>query len=136
MAVKTFKGRAGVLWSKAPDEAFFELTSAYGDLIRTEVRARMKLWAKRVKAYMIENAPWEDQTGDARAGLGTEVGGNQHGSWLILFHSVPYGTYLEGFNPVTQSPMSNAGQWAIIEPTLDMLAPLLWNDIWKEFQRK
>ncbi len=136
MAFRVAKGRTGVFWDAAPEEVLFKLTTDYGDRIRREVRERMLIWAEIVRDFMVENAPWQDRSGKARAGLDTDVGGNQHGSWLILFHKVPYGVYLEGFNPDTQAPMAAAGRWAIIEPTIDIMAPLIWNDIWKEFQRK
>lgn len=70
--------------------------------------------APRVENYMKMNAPWKDQTGNARNGLaarpyraGTEVG-------IVLFHQVPYGIYLE---------TRWDGKYAIIQPTIDAMGP-------------
>lgn len=63
--------------------------------------------------YARENAPWEDRTGDARAGLDVEV--RWEGQVIVweMFHSVDYGLYLETrWN----------GKFAIIMPTLEQFA--------------
>lgn len=64
-------------------------------------------------AYAQSNAPWEDRTGDARAGLDVDV--RREGNVIVweMFHSVDYGLYLETrWN----------GKYAIIMPTLEMFA--------------
>lgn len=61
-----------------------------------------------------DNAPWEDRTGDARAGLEAKadlVGGDLV---LTLYHTVEYGLWLE----VIQN-----GNFATIMPTLEREAP-------------
>lgn len=59
-------------------------------------------------------APWEDRTGDARAGL-TALAVNDHGDVVLtLFHTVEYGLWLE----VIQN-----GRFASIMPTLEREAP-------------
>lgn len=66
--------------------------------------------------YAQANAPWADRTGDARAGLDTDV--YWEGPVVVwdLFHTVDYGLYLETrWN----------GELAIIMPTLEMFAPRL-----------
>jgi len=127
--------RVGIVWSKAPEDALFELTSAYADVIIARIRERLRDWAIEILRFMQVNAPWQDITGAARASLSVKPGGNQYGSWLILAHGVPYGPYLEGINIRTGQPMMNAGQWSIIEPTIDIYAQRIWQDIWGEFQR-
>lgn len=65
-------------------------------------------------AYAQDNAPWEDQTGDARAELDVDV--SRDGDVIVweMFHGVDYGLYLETrWN----------GKFAIIMPTLEMFAP-------------
>jgi len=65
-------------------------------------------------AYAQDNAPWEDRTGDARAGLDADV--RMEGEVIVweMSHSVDYGLYLETrWN----------GKFAIIMPTLEMFAP-------------
>lgn len=59
--------------------------------------------------YARANAPWEDRTGDARAGLNVSVDSDGDSIVMQLFHTVDYGLWLE----VIQS-----GRFAIIMPTL------------------
>jgi len=61
----------------------------------------------------VENAPWTDRTGDARAGLDVGVDHDGENVDLQLFHTVDYGLWLE----VIQS-----GRYAIIMPTLEAFA--------------
>lgn len=71
--------------------------------------------APQVEAHMKTNAPWEDQTGNARQGLRAEaydLGGDQKG--IILYHQVPYGIWLE---------VKNSGEYAIILPTIQVMGP-------------
>lgn len=70
--------------------------------------------APRVENYMKMNAPWTDQTANARNGLaarayreGDEVG-------IVLYHQVPYGVYLE---------TRWDGRYAIINPTIEAMGP-------------
>lgn len=57
-----------------------------------------------------ENAPWQDRTGDARAGLDAEVTTEGNLVVLSLFHTVEYGIWLE---------TAFSGDYAIIMPTLE-----------------
>lgn len=67
--------------------------------------------AAEVLDYAQTNAPWDDRTGMARAGLTTEVGEGEDGVVLSLAHTVDYGLWLE----VIQN-----GRFAIIMPTLEL----------------
>lgn len=64
--------------------------------------------------YAKENAPWEDRSGDAREGLDADV--DWKGDVIVwqMFHTVPYGIYLE---------TRWSGRFAIIMPTLEEYAP-------------
>lgn len=56
------------------------------------------------------NAPWTDRTGNARAGLGVDIGWVPMESHsLTLFHRMPYGIFLE---------TRWGGRYAIILPTI------------------
>ncbi|AVD99631.1 hypothetical protein HWB51_gp013 [Mycobacterium phage Cuke] len=60
--------------------------------------------------YMRENAPWQDQTTNARNGLHAEVESDFDTFWeLLCAHSVFYGIYLE---------TRFSGKYAIIMPTV------------------
>ena len=56
------------------------------------------------------NAPWEDQTGEARAGLEAKASNDDGLISLYLYHTVDYGLWLE----VIQN-----GRFATILPTLE-----------------
>lgn len=63
------------------------------------------------QAYMKQNAPWTDRTGNARSGLkATSQSDVAQGKFrLILYHSVPYGIWLE---------IKNQGRYRIIQPSV------------------
>jgi hypothetical protein len=79
--------------------------------IRQAVSKEFETQAPTVESYMKANAPWNDQTGAARAGLRAEFIGDRHVERLAIrmFHGVSYGIFLE---------TRNAGKYAIIAPTL------------------
>ncbi len=124
-----------LVWKKLPADAFAELTEAYIREIEYRIFQIVKKWAPIIEAWMKDNAPWTDRTGNARAGLKANVFWI-FGRWtrLELSHRVRYGTYLEGHNPETDSPMLNAGKWSIIEPALDEFKDKIWADIIAEFR--
>lgn len=77
--------------------------------------------SKKIEAWMRANAPWTDQTGDARRELRAEVLDITGKAVLILLrHGVDYGVYLETMQ---------AGRFAILGPALDTWAPVIWRDL-------
>jgi hypothetical protein len=73
-------------------------------------------FARQVEAYAKEHAPWDDRTGDARAGL-TAKGEQRLVYYAItLYHTVSYGIWLE---------VRWDGKYAIIVPTLEHMGPQL-----------
>lgn len=75
-------------------------------------------FAAELVEYAQENAPWEDQTGDARAGLSAEGETKNGGFELSLFHTVDYGIWLE---------VRWGGKYAIIIPTIEAKGPELFD---------
>lgn len=77
---------------------------------------------QEMEDYAKENAPWQDVTGDARAGLkGVLVSDERSGRYTIfLGHSVSYGVFLE---------TRDGGATAIIQPTVQHFAPLMMGEI-------
>lgn len=71
--------------------------------------------APQAEAFMKENAPWTDRTGAARNGLGTQVVIDDGTVAIVLYHSVPYGVFLE---------LRWGGKYAIIEPTMAAIGPV------------
>lgn len=86
--------------------------------IRGAMAASGKLMEQEGVAYMRSNAPWQDQTGNARNGLSgsTEVSGDSVS--VVYFHQVPYGIWLE---------VANSGRYQIIAPTIQVMGPRWFN---------
>ncbi len=72
-----------------------------------------------VEEYARSNAPWEDRTGNARAGLEANVSNGGGDVTMTLGHTVEYGLWLE----VIQN-----GKFATIMPTLEAKAPQVMAD--------
>lgn len=72
--------------------------------------------APDVENYMKTNAPWTDQTGNARNGLTARPFQEGETVGIVLSHSVPYGIYLEA---------KWSGRYAIIQPTIDAMGPVV-----------
>ena len=72
--------------------------------------------APAVENYMKNEAPWKDQTGNARAGLQARAFKEGDSIGIDLNHSVPYGVYLEA---------KWSGRYAIIQPTVDHMGPIV-----------
>lgn len=76
--------------------------------------AATQFHANKCETYMRTNASWIDQTGNARSGLMARPFTEKTNFGIVLFHSVPYGIWLETrFN----------GRYAIIDPTIQAMAP-------------
>lgn len=83
--------------------------------VRRGILAAAHFTAPLAESFMKSQAPWTDRTGAARNGLGTKVEASGDRVAIILFHSVPYGVYLE---------TRWGGKYAIIEPAMAATGPL------------
>lgn len=120
----------GLVWTVPPQTAWEQLAGNYMAAIQRGVYAICQKWQPEVENWMKANAPWTDRTTAARSGLYAEV--HQVVNQLvevIVAHAVEYGFYLEGWDPVHNHEMLNAGQWAIVNPAIDHFAPLIWRDV-------
>lgn len=95
--------------------------------VRKAVMGVLEYKAPQVEAHMKTNAPWQDQTGNARQGLRAEafdLGDDSMG--IILYHQVPYGIWLE---------IKNSGEYAIILPTIEVMGPEVMASIERILER-
>jgi hypothetical protein len=67
-----------------------------------------------VESHAKTNAPWTDQTGNARQGLRAEAFRESDNMGIVLYHQVPYGIWLE---------LANGGKYAIIDETIGVMGP-------------
>lgn len=87
----------------------------------------MEYWDSRIEGHMKTKAPWTDRTGNARNGLRAVAFHDPfkaHG--VDLFHSVPYGIWLE---------VRFAGRYSIVIPTMVEYAPKVMGMLNKLFAR-
>ena len=73
-------------------------------------------FAKEVEAYAKEHAPWENRTGEARAGLTAQGEQRLVRYTITLYHTVDYGIWLE---------VRWDGRFAIILPTIEHMGHVL-----------
>lgn len=71
-------------------------------------------------AYAKKNAPWTDQTGNARSGLHAKAEITPEYAQLTVAHSEPYGIWLE---------VRWGGKFAIIGPTIFFVGKLILSRI-------
>jgi hypothetical protein len=85
-----------------------------------QIMAAAYLTAQRsapdVESYMKTEAPWTDQTGNARSGLFARAFKEGSTVGIDLSHSVAYGIWLE---------VRFSGRYAIIEPTIEAMGPVV-----------
>lgn len=71
-------------------------------------------YAQQVQSYARSNAPWNDQTGNARNGLFGDASRVGESHVITLYHTMPYGVWLE---------IRNSGRYEIINPTIQLFGP-------------
>lgn len=87
-----------------------------GPQVKRAMVAGAKYVSGEAEDFMRSNAPWTDQTGAARNGLGTSVQVSTNKVALVMYHSVPYGVFLE---------VRWGGKYGIIEKTMAATGPRL-----------
>lgn len=103
---------AGIVWTG--DKELQNKIKGAPEAVQRRVAATMEFFAPQVETRMKTNAPWTDQTGNARQGLAARAfrEGDVHG--IDAFHQVPYGIWLE---------VKYSGKYAIISPTVQEMGP-------------
>jgi hypothetical protein len=107
-------------WTVKPSDLFEREVAKYVDTIRRELDNLADAWQQVIEDYMKINAPWKDRSSNARQGLNVTVDKSKEATELVLAHTVEYGIYLE---------LAHAGAWAIINPTLDIYGPKVWDSV-------
>lgn len=82
--------------------------------IGKELDAICAYLAPEVENWMKYNAPWKDQTSNARNGLAARPFSDGDGHGIVLYHQVPYGIWLE---------VRFSGRYAIIVPAMEEWGP-------------
>lgn len=90
------------------------------------VAATFKYYEPQVENFARLNAPWTDQTSNARNGLIARYDNDGKTHSITLAHQVPYGIWLE---------VRFAGKYAIIMPTIDEYGPRVMGTLQKMLDR-
>jgi hypothetical protein len=83
--------------------------------IKRGVLAAAHYTAPLAEAYMKQTAPWTDRTGAARSGLRATVIPAGDKVAIVLYHSVPYGVFLE---------VRWGGKYSVIPAAMAFTGPL------------
>lgn len=100
-----------------------ELPGVVDKIIGTTFRyyePQVENWAKL-------NAPWQDRTTNARNGLAARSGKSGKTHYIVLFHQVPYGIWLE---------TRWSAKYAIIMPTIDKFGPEIMDTLQKILDKR
>lgn len=85
-------------WKVSPEQAFQALVKNYGEAIEAEIVRYADSLTDEIAEWMRTEARWTDRTGDARAGLYSDVIHSVRKSVTILFSHGPtigYSVFLE-----------------------------------------
>lgn len=110
-------------WSVAPNQAFPQLVQAYTRTIMVSGRRVAASRAEEGAQWMKDNAPWQDRTGAARAGLHVQVKESPGVLAELIFshgENVPYAIWLE---------VANQGRFGIISKAIDHYGPIFMRDM-------
>lgn len=107
-----YAGPNGIAWVGL--DTVSENIFRYGQKIQKDTQDAMENLAKEMEAYAKQNAPWQDDSTDARSGLKAKAIHGPDNTTIFLGHTMPYGIWLE---------VRWGGKFAIIVPTLRQFAP-------------
>lgn len=88
----------------------------FDERVEAATFATMEMYAPKVQSDARTNAPWTDRTSNARNGLMAQANNRGTVHEIVLFHSVPYGPWLE---------VRNSGRFRIIVPTIEKMGPIV-----------
>lgn len=88
------------------------------DKVKRAAWAAAESMAPEVENYMKLNAPWTDQTTNARNGLAARAYQEGNETGIVLYHQVSYGIFLE---------TRWSGRYAIINPAIEAMSPKVMN---------
>lgn len=109
--------KQSIVWQ---DRALLNQLETFNVRADRAITATMAYHASQASAYAKRNAPWSDQTSNARNGLFARAERDRPKYRIVIGHSVPYGIWLE---------VRYSGRYQIIRPTVDREAVELMKTI-------
>ncbi len=82
-------------WKIAPDAQLIPNLGDYGERVIQGLHLLADLFTAKLEAAAKAGAPWQDQTGAARAGLVSLAVKSATGVIIYLIHQASYGVFLE-----------------------------------------
>jgi len=113
----------GFKWDVPPTAVFPQMATNYTQAVFLTGRRVVEKRAPEAEAWMKSNAPWQDRTGKARAGLHVEVRESPGVLTEMIFSHDPdldYTLWLE---------IANSGKYAIIAKAVDVWGPIIMRDL-------
>ena len=110
-------------WDVPPTEVFPQGYANYTQALFQTGNRVAEARAAEAEQWMKASAPWQDQTGRARAGLHVDVSQSEFILAQLTFahgEDVEYGVWLE---------IANQGRFAIIAPAIDAWGSRLMQDV-------
>lgn len=86
------KQSAGIIWT---DKSLFKSVPLMAAKVDAVISGVMDYEANEAQSFMRINASWTDRTGNARQGLFARPGRDAGKHFIVLYHTMPYGIYLE-----------------------------------------
>ena len=108
------KGAVKILW----DGDLVRNLNHGSEKVQRAAWAAAQSMAPEVENYMKLNAPWTDQTTNARNGLAARAYQEKNETGIVLYHQVSYGIFLE---------TRFGGKYAIINPAIEAMSPKVMN---------
>jgi len=96
----------GIVWT---ENTLSRNLETFGPKLNLALKGFFEFQESRVQDYARSNAPWKDQTGNARQGLFAKAFAGEGSYGVDVYHTMPYGIWLE---------VKNNGQYAVIVPTI------------------
>jgi len=93
---------------------------AYERDVHAGLKRLMDYFAPQVQQWMVENASWQDRTGNLRQSIYAEVEALVYGAAIVFGHSMEYSIYIE---------LGLSGKFSIILPALDHWSPIIWQAV-------
>lgn len=126
---------AGLVWQEPPQTVWPQGAEAYARAVRAGVHGVCQRYQPIIENEMKTQASWTDRSGAARQSLYAAVEPPTVGEVMgliefIMSHGVEHGAWLEGLDPRRNfAPTALGRKFAIVLPTLDKYAPIIWRDI-------
>lgn len=117
-----------VQMSWSGDEKIMNLVKETDTKVKRVITGEFMYHSNLATSHAKINAPWTDQTGNARAGLhsGVSIGLSQEFWELYVAHTVFYGIYLE---------TRWSGKYEIISPTILFIGKMIINRMASAFDK-